>query len=122
SIFKENPVSGVGIVGYNVQIERKLGHFRDTHNVYLYILVTTGVVGGSAFLCFIINSLSYIYKCSKYRYEMLPLIIFLIVLFTWFKGGGTLAYKPIWLFISYTIGASMYEDRRERHNRQIEKK
>ena len=56
-LFRANPILGVGIGDYSIEAERSLGDRRvlttwDTHNVYLHILATRGLVGFIPFVIF----------------------------------------------------------------------
>jgi O-antigen ligase len=56
-VFKENPVFGVGIGDYSIEAERHLAGRQvvttvDSHNVYLQLLATRGLVGFLPFVWF----------------------------------------------------------------------
>src|SRR5690606_3989760 len=40
NIFYENPFFGIGNVGYQNEIIRRYGTYMDTHNIFLYFMVT----------------------------------------------------------------------------------
>lgn len=102
NIFEENPLAGVGPVIYREMVTKAYGKMADTHNVYLYILVSSGIIGLFLFMSFVILSM---YKLVKNR-TILPSTVlpcFFILLFNWSKGGGTLYSKYSWFLLAYCL-------------------
>lgn len=110
-IFEENPIAGVGMIGYQTEMIKKYGAIRDTHNVYLYVLVIGGVIGLVLLLIFLFNSFIYIYKNTPYIDNQLAIALFLIIMFNWYKGGSMLFNKFGWLILGYSLGVAIYANR-----------
>lgn len=111
-IFLDNPVSGVSPSNYFDVIEPILGVKKDVHNAYLYILVTSGIIGGAFFLVFLINIFRFVYKNARKSNNYIFLILLLIQFFDWFKGGGSLYPKTTWFVITYILSGSLFYEYR----------
>lgn len=110
-IFEENPIAGVGMIGYQKEMLKKYGAVRDTHNVYLYVLVIGGVIGFVLLLIFLYNVFRYIYKNTPLIDNQLAMALFLIIMFNWYKGGSMLFNKFGWLILGYSLGVAIYANR-----------
>lgn len=107
-IFLDNPVTGVSPSNYFDVIEPILGLKKDVHNAYLYILVTSGIIGGLCFSIFLVNIFRFVFKYARISNNYIFLILLLIQFFDWFKGGGSLYPKTTWFVITYIISGSLY--------------
>lgn len=89
-IYKDYPVTGVGAVGFKHLMKSRYGLTHTVHNVYWYVLVTTGSIGFIVFILFIFNLL----KCSWRSREKSPFSLVLLVgiLLIGSKTGGALTY------------------------------
>lgn len=102
SLFFDRPFTGYGVTGYESEILLHFTTYRDTHNIFLYILVTTGIIGFVLFMWF----LYYHYKAviSSYRNkDILKLILFLAYLLIVFKSGGVITNKVTWLLLAIIL-------------------
>lgn len=108
NIFSNN-VFGVGELGYKNAILIEMGKEIDTHNLFVYLLVTGGGVCLSFFLVFLFKLLK---KCIlKFRYErnIIDLVIFISMVFVMSKTGGVLTYLIMWYFLA-TINYYNYKE------------
>ncbi len=87
-IFKDYPIIGIGIGNFENFYSIYSGDdLRGAHNVYLVLLVETGLVGLSVFILLFIIIFSKLYKLKDWRHISLPwLCSFLICIF--FAGYG----------------------------------
>ena len=76
------------------------GIYNGPHNVYLYVLVTTGILGFVFYMTFIIRLGKKLYTDFKQTGMILYLTIFLVVLFNMFKAGGGINKIVFWFFFS----------------------
>lgn len=69
-LFRDHPVFGVGMGDYTIEADKRLGERKvrttvDTHNVYLHVLATRGLVGFIPFLLYfvvLLRSLGRVYS------------------------------------------------------------
>lgn len=110
-IFTEYPF-GVGEIGYKTEIGQRLGRVIDTHNLFVYLLVTGGFLAFSLFAYFLcrifIKNLDY-YKTNK---NIIYLIIFFSMIFVMSKTGGVLSYLIMWYFLACINGLSIKEEKK----------
>ncbi len=102
-LFLDKPLLGYGENGYFKEMETKYGEERDTHNLFLYLLCSGGLVGLLLFLVFIFSSFKLIWKNRK----IIPLefSLYFSLLFFVSKTGGVLTYIPLWCLLGF-IAAS----------------
>lgn len=106
-LYMDRPVLGYGAVGYQKAYLIKHGKYNDTHNLFLYFLVTSGLVGFSLFMIFLFRvtkSAIYIFQKEK---DILYLLLLVVYLITAFKAGGIINNKTMWLLLA-CIYASKY--------------
>jgi O-antigen ligase len=69
-VFKKHPLFGVGMGDYTIEAERHLGDRRvvttvDSHNIYLQLLATRGLVGFIPFVVFWIILFRVLFDCKR---------------------------------------------------------
>ena len=99
SIFQKNLFFGVGESGYFEEIYKMQNRYIDTHNIFVYIAVCGGALGFSLFVFFLMRIL----KNAYYSYKMgdvLPLLLFINIIFLASKTGGVLTYLLMWYIFS----------------------
>ncbi len=110
NIIKENPVFGCGETGYEIIITDSLGKFMGTHNAFLYITVSSGIIGLVFFLTFLVR----IYKSVIYKYKLnnqvLPIVLYIIILLHMMKAGGVLIDRTIWFLLAYIISTTTVDN------------
>lgn len=99
NIVSEYPL-GVGETGYLEKILNLYGKYIDTHNLFLYILVCGGFLSLILYIIFLIrmlyNSLS-VYMLNR---DILPFLIFILMVFISSKTGGAITYLLFWFLLS----------------------
>lgn len=101
-LIKQNPLFGIGISGYIEASLSLLGRRISPHNVYLEVLVYTGVLGFLAFMFFIFRVFLASYKTYRHRNYLLPFVLVLFILFVFFSGQG-LNIKMYWMFYVFIV-------------------
>lgn len=99
-IFIEHPIIGVGEEGYVIEMLSRNNYFLDTHNLFVYILVTSGIVGFLFFISFLFLILSKAWKSYRAG-EIFPMVLFVFIVLTIFKTGGVLTYSIIWFLFAF---------------------
>lgn len=102
-IFYNNPL-GVGEIGYKLELFEHFGMTSDTHNLFLYMLVTGGFIVFILFTFFLQKLLRISFFNMK-EGEPLGLMLFIFLLFLMSKTGGILTYLIMW-YIFAIINAS----------------
>jgi len=100
AIFLKSPVLGVGEDGFRKEMTSEFGRNRSAHNLFLYSLAVSGLLGISFLMIFIFR----LYKASRYplNYDNhLLLVLFILVLFAMFRSGGSFGDK--FYFFTFAI-------------------
>lgn len=97
-IFLDNPIFGCGDGGFSEQMRVRFGESLTVHNLYYYVLATTGIMGSIPFAFFILNNIISTYKAR--HYQVFPVVILVFVLLLFSKTGGALTYALIWYLVS----------------------
>lgn len=105
-IFFDNPM-GVGEVGYKIEIYRRIGNIIDTHNLFLYLLVTGGFLSLFAFLYFLYRMFLGNFRKYKNEKNIVNLVIFFSMIFVMSKTGGVLTYLIMWYFFACINNSSV---------------
>ncbi|MDR1417831.1 MAG: O-antigen ligase family protein [Endomicrobium sp.] len=102
-IFIEHPI-GIGEVGYKVEIYQRVGTIIDTHNLFIYLLVTGGGLALLLFVYFLYNI--FIKNLRQYKKEknIIYLLMFFSMVFVMSKTGGVLSYLIMWYFFACING------------------
>ncbi|MBC6369207.1 O-antigen ligase [Algoriphagus sp. AK58] len=102
NIFLNNPLIGVGENGIEFIPSPFVG-LNEPHNVYLYVLACGGIIGFfflSLFLFRLCKNVFINYLSNK---SLLPVVFLILVLMHWFKAGGGLNSKIIWIYFAFIL-------------------
>ncbi|PKP23309.1 MAG: hypothetical protein CVU05_00230 [Bacteroidetes bacterium HGW-Bacteroidetes-21] len=97
-IFYDNP-NGIGELGYVKEMYSRYNWYLDTHNLYLYFLVTGGIFTLLLFLLFLAQLFIKSYTNLR-RGNSFSVILLIFLLFLAGKTGGILTYLVMWFFFS----------------------
>jgi|SRR5690554_1608217 len=106
-IWSNKPFLGHGATGFETEMTILYGGRKDAHNLFLYILVTTGFVGISIFLYFLFFHIKKALQKLK-QGDILKIIILVFYLTTVVKSGGVINNKLMWLLLAIIISAELY--------------
>lgn len=106
NIFYDNPVLGVGRSGFLKEMNIYYGAPMDTHNIFIALLATTGLIGFLFFIIFFLRIWKYAFYNYKYSNSILFLIILTILTVHMSKAGGILTQIFPWFIFSIVIGAT----------------
>jgi O-antigen ligase len=98
-IFYSNPF-GVGEDGYFQEIQKLTGTSIDTHNLFVYLLVTGGFISLALFIYFYFTLLKKAVKSYKINREPLFFVIWISMFLVLNKTGGVLTYLVMWFFLA----------------------
>ena len=107
SLIFENPIFGNGYSGFDLITFNYFGFVESPHNVFLEVLIYTGLFGFLFYSIFLSRIFLASYKLFKYRNRILPTILIPIALAFIFILQG-LNEKVCWLILAYIIGTYMY--------------
>jgi len=102
-LILDNPLFGVGTVGYETYSFMVFGELKSPHNVFLEILCYTGITGLTVYLVFLYR----IFMRSFHLYRQTKIILtilLLIPIFASLASGQILNVKIGWLIFAYIAG------------------
>lgn len=115
-IIEDHIFIGVGKAGALPIMGKYSGRAMDTHNVFLYVLVTSGIVGFTFFITYIFRLIFALYKKFKQDNNILYLVLFVILVFNMSKAGGFINKTFLWFFFAILIGAAIRDTRKHELN------
>ena len=106
AMFLEKPVLGWGPVTNRFELGRRLGlPSRDTHNLYLAVLIETGLLGAIPFFAGLWLSLRSAWRARSGSEGALPMAMFVCLLII--NISATMhARKTFWLLIAYVLASA----------------
>ncbi|WP_224483114.1 O-antigen ligase family protein [Robertkochia aurantiaca] len=105
-IIYENLYLGVGLPGDKAMMFKYSGRFIDPHNVFLWILMTTGIIGFLFFMIFLARVGFSIFQYFRETGRIVFIIVFFIILLNMAKAGGGITKIIFWFLFAILIGAS----------------
>lgn len=109
-VFFDNPYMGVGQSQYLYNMTSALGSAKDTHNLFIFLLSTGGIVAFSLYIIFFFYLLNRAVK-TRHSDNGLRLSLWLGILILALKTGGALVYLVLW-FLYAIINSRQYTDNR----------
>ena len=105
NIWLDSPIVGEGTICFVNEMRIQFGETRTVHNLYFYILATSGIIGFVSFMYFIYNLL-----CDSLvvrKQEPISLVILLFMLLMAYKTGGALTYMLMWYVFAIIISLKL---------------
>ena len=110
-MFQERPLVGWGAVGSTYELGTRLGHpeeeTKNPHNLILYALVSTGLLGAIPLLAGIAFAVQTAWKARRGAHGILPLMMIAAVLVA-NMSGLWLFNKLHWLVMAYALASTHY--------------
>lgn len=100
-VIKSSPIFGVGKTGYAMQMRDVAGSVFSPHNVFLEILVYTGIIGLYLYINFIYKNILIAFANYKLNKDLLPLLLF-IPLAGLMLSGQLLVFKMGWVILAFS--------------------
>lgn len=110
-IFMDNPVYGVGIQHFQDEMLIRFHEIRTVHNLYLYVLAVSGIIGFGPFVMLLFYLLKSSYEIRKS--SSLPLTLFIYIFLLAYKTGGILTYMLMWYVFAIIIAFSYIYKRKK---------
>lgn len=101
-LFKSSPVFGVGIGGYAEYATLVFGQLRSPHNVFVEVLVYSGLAGFTAFMFFLFRIFRDGMKIFTEQRFAFPLLTFMFLMMVFMTGQG-LNVKSFWMIFLYVV-------------------
>ena len=110
-VIEDNLFIGVGIPtsAFLTEMYKYGGGFMDAHNIFLYVLMTTGVTGFFFFMLFLFRLSRDLIKSCMISKNAMFLTIFLIIILFWSKAGAAIGSIYSWFFIAILIGSTLID-------------
>lgn len=108
-ISYNNPL-GVGETGYIEKINNLFGYHIDTHNLFLYVLVCGGYISLFLFSILWIRVLIKSLRVYLYSKDILPMVMFVSILFLVSKTGGVITFLLFWFVFALINGYQKSRD------------
>lgn len=103
----DNIFIGVGFTGVLTEMQKYTGAFMDTHNVFLYVLLSTGILGFVFFMKFIWNVSRAQYIVYRITGKTIYVVILVIMIFNMAKSGGAIGKILFWFLFAVLIAANI---------------
>ena len=100
-IFEDYPLVGKGTIGFTEEMRTRFYETRTVHNLYLYILATSGLLGFGLLILFLLSL--FVRTLHIIKKEHLALIVFMFICLLAYKTGGILTYLLMWYLFSIVI-------------------
>lgn len=116
-ISLQRPLIGFGTTGFENEMIKYYGARKSAHNLFLEVLVTTGLIGFGVFMYF----LYFHFKNSIQNLRqggVLKMILLVFYLTTVVKAGGAMNNKLMWLLLAVVLSAT-FIDTSKKHKQQL---
>lgn len=104
SIYYNSPFLGVGEDGYHYEMVLRYGEHRDTHNLFIYMLVCGGIIPLLIYVYFMF--LCFKRSLSKIKSTIYPFLLLLSLFLLMMKTGGVLTFLVMWYFMAVSLSLS----------------
>ncbi|MEX0996000.1 MAG: O-antigen ligase family protein [Flavobacteriaceae bacterium] len=102
----QRPLIGFGETGFETEMIKYYGAQKSAHNLFLEILVTTGIIGLSVFLYFLYFHIKK--SAQNFRQgDVLKVVLMIFYLTTVVKAGGVMGNKLMWLLLAIIIASDL---------------
>ncbi|MCO5723328.1 O-antigen ligase family protein [Robiginitalea marina] len=106
-IIENNVLIGVGFSGVLPEMYIYSGRYIDPHNVFFYVLISTGIIGFIFFMLFLVRLFRDLYKSYQFTGQTVYMVILIIILFNMAKAGGGIGKILFWFFFAILIGSTI---------------
>ncbi len=120
-VIIDNPIFGVGITGKTSVAIKYFGNDRSLHNVFIEILLYSGIVGLIIFLIFLFYFYKNAYLYYKYNNILYPLLLSIPVMGL-LLSGQLLGVKVAWLIFAIALSRELSISNYLQYKRQIRKR
>jgi O-antigen ligase len=107
-----HPFFGIGETGYIRETTRIFGNLYGAHNVYIEVLVKTGLAGFLLYFGFLLKILSDSYTALSRQKIILPMLFIFGIMFMFTNIQG-IYNKSLYFFFAFTIVMSLNPEKEE---------
>lgn len=107
-VFYYNPLFGKGVTGYEYEVIQNIGFFMDTHNLFLYFMVSGGIVALVLYLMFIYNIAKSSFLYARYYNQTILFVLLIVYMSIVVKSGGAISGKISWLLTAIIYGTGQF--------------
>lgn len=115
-LVSDDIVFGIGVFRYERDIMTILHKYKSTHNEYLSILITSGILGLSIFLLFLYEAYKSSLASIKNSQNPLFMSLLALILFTFFKAGGSFIAIYTWFIFPLILTSNVVLNNLHCHN------
>ena len=101
NIFIDHPLIGVGEANFQDEMVSRYNEERTVHNLYLYLLAVSGIIGFITFFVFLYRLFIGSIRIRRLAPIALTLLIYIFLLS--YKTGGILTYMLMWYIFAIII-------------------
>lgn len=105
-LISNNLIIGVGFTGVLPAMYQYSGHFNDPHNIFFYVLISSGIIGFVFFMIFLWRIILNQYRTYRITGQTVYLLLFLIMMINMAKAGGAIGKILFWFLFSVLIAHS----------------
>ena len=106
-IFENNPIIGIGFTNLFPEMYKHSGFFLYPHNVFLYVLATTGLIGFIFYMSFILKVFISLYRSYQLTKNVTYLVLFLMIVVNLMKVGGGVNMMLFWFFFALLLASAL---------------
>lgn len=106
TLFYDSPFWGYGVNGYEYMKETSFHDIRDSHNMLVSILATSGLLGFTSILCFFKRIIASIR--TSFRNDKFATALFVYVFLISMKTGGIITYSMMWFAYALILSNSLF--------------
>ncbi|WP_282180471.1 O-antigen ligase family protein [Maribacter stanieri] len=106
-IFENNPIIGVGFTSLFPEMYKSSGFFLYPHNIFLYVLATTGLLGFFFYITFLFRIFIVLYKSYTVTRSVTYLILFFMIIINLMKVGGGINMMLFWFFFALLLSSAL---------------
>lgn len=105
-LFFEKPIIGYGDGGFQEAAWIYFSTYVDPHNLYLVILVTSGLIGFIIFMFFLYRIFRLTLQNLRIKEDVICFIFLFVNLLAFFKAGSALNSMSTWINLAIIVGLS----------------
>ncbi len=107
TIFMQNPLFGVGENGFIDEMYIQFRYYKDTHNLFIYLLASGGIISFILYLNFILKILR-ANLLALQKNDSMPFVISIFILLVAAKTGGAITYIILYYLLAWSYSLSIH--------------
>ncbi|MEA4994957.1 MAG: O-antigen ligase family protein [Petrimonas sp.] len=107
-LFLNSPLFGIGENGFNKEMIALYGTNKSAHNLFLYALSTSGIIGFSFIFIYLYKTYIHALFLLRKNKQHLYIILYILVIFSMLRSGGSFGDKLIWFQFAIINGLYLF--------------